>query len=66
MVYAVNYAAAVALEVRSSSNGPVIRFNFKNGTEDDDFTTYNMFGASGDVALSTFNDRLSVSSAVPH
>ncbi|XP_006462624.1 hypothetical protein AGABI2DRAFT_137285 [Agaricus bisporus var. bisporus H97] len=53
----VDYAAAVALEVRASSNGPVIRFNFKNGTNADDFKVYNLFNASGDVPLSTFVDR---------
>jgi hypothetical protein len=57
----VDYAAAVALEVRSSSNGPVIRFNFKNGTSVDEFKVYNLFNASGDVPLSTFVDRFSVS-----
>jgi len=57
----VNYAAAVAYEIRASSNGPVIRFLFKNGTIEDDFTAYNMFGADGDVPLSTFVARLSVS-----
>ncbi|KAL9711144.1 hypothetical protein Ac2012v2_005684 [Leucoagaricus gongylophorus] len=55
----VNYAAAVAYEIRASSNGPVIRFLFKNGTIEDDFTAYNMFGADGDVPLSTFVARLS-------
>jgi hypothetical protein len=48
------------MEVRSSSKGPVIRFNFKNGTEDDDFKVYGLFGASDDVLLTTFIDRLSV------
>ncbi|KAF5360653.1 hypothetical protein D9756_004844 [Leucocoprinus leucothites] len=55
----VDYAATVAFEVRSSSNGPVIRFNFKNGTLESDFTTYPLFGTSDDVPLSTFVDRLS-------
>lgn len=55
----VNYAAVAAFEVRSSSNGPVIRFNFKNGTFENDFTTYQLFGASGDLPLSTFVERLS-------
>jgi prostatic aicd phosphatase len=57
----VDYATAVALEVRSSSNGPVIRFNLKNGTSASDFNVYNLFDAPGDVPLSTFVDRLSVS-----
>ncbi|KAF9454839.1 phosphoglycerate mutase-like protein [Macrolepiota fuliginosa MF-IS2] len=55
----VEYAAVVALEVRSSSNGPVIRFNFKNGTADTDFGVFNLFGSSGDVPLATFVDRVS-------
>ncbi len=64
-----NYAAAVVLEVRqpASSVEPVIRFNFKNGTDDEDFREYPMsipgwarFPVSGegsagpDVPLSTF------------
>jgi len=57
----VDYAAAVAYEIRASNNGPVIRFLFKNGTTDTDFTAYNMFGADGDVAMSDFVARLSVS-----
>ncbi|EIW81249.1 phosphoglycerate mutase-like protein [Coniophora puteana RWD-64-598 SS2] len=54
----VNYAAAVALEVRQSSSGqPTIRFNFKNGT-DEDFVTYNFLNQNGDVPMSTFVDNL--------
>ncbi|KAJ7134333.1 histidine phosphatase superfamily [Mycena epipterygia] len=51
----VNYAAAVALEVRQPSAGgePVVRFNFKNGTGEE-FVTYNWLGGSSDVPLSTF------------
>ncbi|KAJ6620736.1 histidine phosphatase superfamily [Mycena sp. CBHHK59/15] len=51
----VNYAAAVALEVRQPSAGGelVLRFNFKNGTGAD-FVTYNFLNGSGDVPLSTF------------
>jgi hypothetical protein len=58
----VNYAAAVAFEVRQPSSGgePVIRFNFKNGTDDADFKTYNFMNASGDVPVSTFVNALSV------
>ncbi|TFK40711.1 histidine phosphatase superfamily [Crucibulum laeve] len=60
----VNYAAVLALEVRQpASGGPVIRFNFKNGTDangtDSDFKTYNFLGESGDVPLSTFVSTLS-------
>ncbi|KII86633.1 hypothetical protein PLICRDRAFT_43271 [Plicaturopsis crispa FD-325 SS-3] len=55
----VDYAAAVSLEVRQPSSGgePVIRFNFKNGT-DAEFTTYNFLNGSGDVPLSTFVNTL--------
>ncbi|THH21569.1 hypothetical protein EW146_g42 [Bondarzewia mesenterica] len=47
--------AAVVFEVRQSSSGgePVLRFNFKNGTADD-FHTYNILGANGDIPLATF------------
>jgi len=58
----VNYAAAMTLEVRESSSGePVVRFNFKNGTDDDNFITYNFLNATGDVPLSTFIDYLAPS-----
>jgi len=55
----VNYAAAVALEVREPSGGgePVIRFNFKNGTGQE-FVTYNFLGETGDVPLSTLIDHV--------
>ncbi|KAF8157825.1 histidine phosphatase superfamily [Crassisporium funariophilum] len=51
----VNYAAAVAFEVRQSNAGdePVIRLNFKNGTEDQ-FNTYNFMDSNIDVPLSAF------------
>lgn len=49
-----NFAGAVALEVRKSSNGPVLRFNFKNGTADDYFKPYKWMNLSEDVPLSTF------------
>ncbi|KAJ6557217.1 histidine phosphatase superfamily [Mycena vulgaris] len=50
----VNYASALALEVRQPSGGgePVVRLNFKNGT-DQEFVKYNFLGSSGDVPLST-------------
>uniref|UniRef100_A0A0W0G0D6 Phosphoglycerate mutase-like protein n=1 Tax=Moniliophthora roreri TaxID=221103 RepID=A0A0W0G0D6_MONRR len=56
----VNYAASVALEVRQPSSGgdPVLRFNFKNGTDDVTYKTYSFFNASGDVPLSTFVNYL--------
>ncbi|KAI0718228.1 phosphoglycerate mutase-like protein [Cerioporus squamosus] len=58
----VNYAASVVLEVRqpASASEPVVRFNFKNGTNDDDYRSYPMRfpGWDGsvdtDVPLSTF------------
>jgi hypothetical protein len=55
----VNYAAAVALEVRQPSSGgsPVLRFNFQNGS-DAEFRTYNLLGGSGDIPLSTFVNTL--------
>ncbi|KZT28839.1 phosphoglycerate mutase-like protein [Neolentinus lepideus HHB14362 ss-1] len=54
----VDYASAVALEIRQPSGGgaPAVRMNFRNGTEE--FVTYNMFGADGDVAVQTFVDAL--------
>ena len=56
-----DYASVVALEVRQpSGNGePVIRFNFKNGT--DDFVTYDFLNSTGDVPLSAFIDAVAVS-----
>ncbi|CDO69268.1 hypothetical protein BN946_scf185042.g170 [Trametes cinnabarina] len=58
----VNYAAAVVLEVRqpASSSEPVLRFTFKNGTDDNTFRTYSMSfpgwdgSADTDVPISTF------------
>merc|ERR1712093_399545 len=44
----VDYAAAVALEVRqdSTTNSYTVTLNFRNGTSDSDFAAYNMFGSS--------------------
>lgn len=56
----VNYAAAVALEIHQPSDGsePFLRFQFKNGTDDNAFKTYNMLlpgmASPGDAPLSTF------------
>jgi len=53
----VNYAAAVALELRQPTSGqePVLRFNFKNGTDDADFKTYKFFNSiDTDIPLSHF------------
>ncbi|VDC04591.1 unnamed protein product [Peniophora sp. CBMAI 1063] len=56
----VNYAAAVALEVRAPADGgePMLRFLFKNGTDDADFNQYGLLGSSGDVELSKFVNTL--------
>lgn len=58
----VNYAAALALEVRQPNAGgePVIRFNFKNGTDEEEFTRYNFLGSTTDVPLTTFVNTLKV------
>jgi hypothetical protein len=58
----VDYAAAVALEVRQPSSGgaPVLRFNFKNGSSSG-FQAYDLLGGSGDIPLSTFVNALAVS-----
>ncbi|KAH9845992.1 phosphoglycerate mutase-like protein [Lenzites betulinus] len=55
----VNYAAAVVLEVRQTGSAePVLRFKFKNGTDDAGFTPYPMSisgaTAAQDVPISTF------------
>jgi len=53
----VNYAAAVALEVRQPTSGgqPVLRFSFKNATDDANFKTYKFLNPSDiDVPLSHF------------
>ncbi|KZT28838.1 phosphoglycerate mutase-like protein [Neolentinus lepideus HHB14362 ss-1] len=57
----VDYASAVVLEIRQPSRGgaPVVRMNFRNGTEATaEFVTYNMFGSGGDVGVQTFVDTL--------
>ena len=56
-----NFAASIALEVRTSpSTGPFIRFNFKNGTDDSTYNTYGIMGStSGDVPIETFINNLS-------
>ncbi|PSS09342.1 hypothetical protein PHLCEN_2v3374 [Hermanssonia centrifuga] len=56
----VSYAAVVVFEVRKPSHGsePVLRFKFKNGTDDNTLHTYNLkfpgWSGKGDVPLSTF------------
>ncbi|KAH7870356.1 histidine phosphatase superfamily [Lentinula edodes] len=56
----VNYAASVSIEVRQPSSGgePVLRLQFKNGTEEDAQTTFNWFNTSGDIPVSTFTNYL--------
>ncbi|KAF5315099.1 hypothetical protein D9619_007012 [Psilocybe cf. subviscida] len=56
----VEYASAVALEVRQPSTGgePVIRFMFKNGTNDDAFVRYSFMNSTSDVPVSTFINTL--------
>ncbi|KAF7299313.1 hypothetical protein MIND_00880300 [Mycena indigotica] len=55
----VNYAASVAIEVRQPNDGsePVIRLNFKNGT-DASFVTYPLLGGSGDVTISALANHV--------
>ena len=58
----VNYAAGVVFEVRlpAGASEPVIRFTFKNGTDDDTFIAHNMSfpgwdgTTGGDAPLSAF------------
>ncbi|KZS90504.1 phosphoglycerate mutase-like protein [Sistotremastrum niveocremeum HHB9708] len=56
----VNYAASVVFEVRTSnaSSEPLLRFRFKNGTDDAEYTTFNLFGSNGDIPLSQFINTL--------
>jgi prostatic aicd phosphatase len=56
----VNYAASVSLEVRQPAAGgePMLRFLFKNGTDDPDYVQHGLLNSTGDVALSTFIDAL--------
>ena len=54
-----NYAAAVVLEIRQASDGsePVIRFQYKNGTEDvlhNYPLSFPGWNGTGDVPVSTF------------
>ncbi|CAE6519378.1 unnamed protein product [Rhizoctonia solani] len=56
----VNYASAVTLELRQPASGgsPFVRLNFKNGSDEAGFTTYNMFGGNQDTPLNEFTSRL--------
>ncbi|CAE7180550.1 unnamed protein product [Rhizoctonia solani] len=56
----VNYASAVTLELRRPNLGgsPFVRLNFKNGSTETGFTTYNMFGGNQDTPLDEFTSRL--------
>ncbi|PPQ67973.1 hypothetical protein CVT25_000453 [Psilocybe cyanescens] len=55
----VDYASAAAFEVRQPNGGgePVIRFKFKNGTNDQ-FNTYGFMNSTSDVPVSTFINTL--------
>ncbi|CAL1713509.1 unnamed protein product [Somion occarium] len=56
----VNYVAAVVFEVRQPASGdePVLRFNFKNGSDDTSFHSHDLhfsgWNGDGDVPLATF------------
>ncbi|QRV74830.1 histidine acid phosphatase-like protein [Ceratobasidium sp. AG-Ba] len=56
----VDYASAITFELRQPNPGstPVVRMNFKNGS-DSTFVTYSMFGGQGDTPLEDFTSRLS-------
>jgi len=56
----VNYAAIVSMEVRQSpsSTTPFLRFNFKNGTDDVTFKTYNILNQTGDFPMDVFVNYL--------
>ena len=55
----------MTLELRQSTAEPVVRMNFKNGT-DASFVTVPMFGNSGDTPLSQFKSELGVSLCHSH
>jgi hypothetical protein len=59
ILFQVNYASAVSLEVHSSPAGPNVVMKFKNGTADHTFRPLSIFGASG-IPLSDFISRLTV------
>lgn len=55
------YASALVIELIGGSPPDVrdfVRIKFKNGTQDDDFQTINVFGHNGDMALTEFIYRL--------
>ncbi|KAF9267593.1 phosphoglycerate mutase-like protein [Marasmius fiardii PR-910] len=57
----VNYAGTVALEVRQPAGGgsPVVRFNFKNGSDDTGYNTYGfMNNSAGEIPLQQLIDHL--------
>lgn len=57
----VDYSSAAVFEVRQPNGGgePVLRFRFKNGTEDQ-FNTYPFMNSRSDVPVSTFINSLQV------
>lgn len=57
----VNYASAVAFEVRQNGDTATVTLNFKNGTDDSDFKAYNMFGSNeAAYPLDKFKETLQV------
>jgi prostatic aicd phosphatase len=55
----VNYGSSIVIEVRQPSSGePVLRLQFKNGTQEDAQTTFNWFNTTGDIPVSTFINYL--------
>ncbi|KAL0573387.1 hypothetical protein V5O48_008567 [Marasmius crinis-equi] len=57
----VNFAGTIALEVREPAGGgdPVVRFTFKNGTEEGELKPYSWMNSTGpDVPLKQFLDYL--------
>ncbi|KAG8907955.1 hypothetical protein FRB99_001463 [Tulasnella sp. 403] len=61
----VNYAGAVALEIRQPYDGTelFVRFNFKNGSSDPDFKPYPMLGRQDgdyDISLDVFQNSVSM------
>lgn len=69
-----NYAGALSLEIRTFNDAAntgdyYIRFNFKNGTDDADFTPYPMLGRTDgdfDVPFAEFMERLAVRECTSH
>ncbi|KAF9646303.1 phosphoglycerate mutase-like protein [Thelephora ganbajun] len=56
----VDFSGSIAFEIHASpTNGPFVRFNFKNGTADSSYNTYGIMGSSsGDIPVQFFVDYL--------